>query len=118
MRQCKHCPRQTLSTDPVAWHLGWRWFNGTTQGGQELQDVLCPGCHRGQTSTWNVECRTCWWAFSSDDFEPGAVPLATARDAVPLAREHRCEPDMWIFDPDGNGKALDAYDRDGNLRKP
>jgi hypothetical protein len=35
-----------------------------------------------------------------------------------LAREHRCESDMWIFDPDGNGKALDAYDWDGNLRKP
>lgn len=57
MRQCKHCPRQTLSTD-------------------------------------------------------------SAREAVLLAREHRCESDMWIFDPDGNGKALDAYDWDGNLRKP
>jgi hypothetical protein len=100
--------------------MGWRWFDGTTQDGRELQDVACPSCAgtRGMDRSWNVECRTCWWAFSSDDFEPGDEPLVTVRDAVLLAREHRCEPDMWIFDPDGNGNALEAYDRDGNLRKP
>jgi hypothetical protein len=119
-RSCKHCPRQTASTDAVAWASGWRWFQGTTQGGNDLDDVLCPCCagiKSPEENPWYVGCYTCDWDFMSDDFEPGDQVLTTAADAVALGRDHQCGPDIWIEDPDHKVRRLGDFDNMGNLRR-
>lgn len=112
-----------MSTDAAAWMMGWRWFVGTTQGGADLDDVVCPTCAGTRAPAeepWDVGCNTCDWAFSNDwDVLLGDEPLTSAKDAVIVGREHRCESEVWVMDPDHSGsRPLQDYDRDGNLRKP
>jgi hypothetical protein len=122
MKQCRYCPRNTFISNEAAWGSGWRWFTGTTQDGRPYDDAACPHCAGQESATslarsWDVECRGCTWGFKVDDFMDGDELLITALDAIAVAREHRCEPDLWLTDPDDNMRRLEDFDRDGNLKK-
>lgn len=121
MKQCRYCPRRTLASNDAAWGGGWRWFTGTTQDGRPYDDAACPRCAGLDPVTsikdsWDVVCWTCTWSFKADDFEEGD-PLLDAADAVALGREHRCEPDIRLVDPDENSNYLYDFNRDGTLRE-
>jgi hypothetical protein len=103
----------------VARASGWRWFQGTTEGGKQLDDVVCPFCAGVKDpldQPWDVMCYTCDWGFMGE-FEPGDEIIASAHEAVALGREHRCEPDVWIYDPDQNARSLNDFNSNGSLRK-
>ena len=115
-----HCTRKTISSDPVARAEGWRWYDGLTQGGKHLVDVVCPVC-AGATEAatderWNVGCTTCSWSHEEDRWE-GDEPLLNAKEARSLAFDHQCEPELWIRSPDGTEYRPDDFDHDGKLRK-
>lgn len=117
MRKCKHCPRFTRSSDEVARVQGWRWYDGPTQGGGHLSDVVCPVCAgyaEPESEEWIVGCRTCDWESIADDADDR---ILTGKDAIATTRMHECEPDLWIRPP---GSDVDyhpfAFDRDGELR--
>lgn len=42
--QCGHCLAQTSLSEAGARFLGWRVFEGQTQGGGMMRDVCCPAC--------------------------------------------------------------------------
>jgi RNA polymerase subunit RPABC4/transcription elongation factor Spt4 len=118
MRACKHCHRSTNSSDDTARVQGWRWFEGTTLGGKLLSDVVCPVCagtakvEEGEPG-WQVGCHTCHWVYDEDD------GIRTGKDAVEVARNHECEPEVWICRPgDEQEYGEHEFDKHGALRKP
>jgi hypothetical protein len=62
---------------------------------------------------WRVECTTCDWVFSPDDYEP---PITTGADAVATARGHECEPQVWVTSPGDVARPWFDFRRDGSLR--
>lgn len=42
--RCCHCPRLTRLSRANARNSGWRFYDGTTEGGKELHDVICNVC--------------------------------------------------------------------------
>jgi hypothetical protein len=109
-----------MSTDQTAWASGWRWFHGTTQTGRELSDVVCPFCAGSRDprdQPWDVGCYTCDWSYMGNDFIPGDELITDGRLAVDMGRLHRCEPEIWVMDPDQHTHHLGELDSDGKLRK-
>lgn len=120
--RCKHCPRSTYSSLDVARMEGWRLFNGVSQTGKHLDDVVCPVCAgtneppEPRPEGWVVACRTCEWQSNEDPDDPDLFAELTAKDAKWLAREHRCEKWMEIRPP-GNTTWYppDSINDDGSL---
>ena len=101
---CHHCARSTISTPDVARASGWRMFQGLSQTGKELDDVVCPSCSGHevpiqQVPSWVVECH-CEWS-SHEDWQPGDTPLLTAYEAMKFSRDHKCEPEFKFISPEG-----------------
>ena len=123
MIRCKHCPSSTGSTLDAARMLGWRMFQGVSQTGKPLDDVVCPTC-AGTASepdapeSWSVRCLACDWC--SDDDGPDEEPLLSAKDAYSLGYDHECEPEIELRAPDAGARweRLDDFNRDGTLRRP
>ncbi len=42
--QCRHCERTTHLSEYNARISGWRIWSGTTMGGRQASDVVCPYC--------------------------------------------------------------------------
>lgn len=66
--QCRHCSRNTGMREADARNCGWRIWRGTTLGGQEREDIVCPSCggtrpgeQLAPEPSWRVGCRTCDW---------------------------------------------------------
>jgi hypothetical protein len=99
---CKHCNRRTYSSRDVARAEGWRTFQGKSVTGKDLDDVICPICSGTATpvdagEVWTVGCSTCDWVSTEDDDEP----ILDAPDAMAVATDHRCQPKVYIVDPQG-----------------
>lgn len=95
---CKHCGRSGgMTSVEVLRAGGWRLFEGVSQTGKPLSDVVCPWC-AGTVETpppgWKVRCRTCDWEYEDEDDEP-----LDAKPAKQVARDHECEPWVEISPP-------------------
>lgn len=119
--QCKHCPTKTHSTEDVARHIGWRIWRGTTIGGKDAEDVVCPVCAGNaeppekEAPGWRVRCNTCDWE-REDEYDEG--PL-TPKEAKYMARDHECEPQVEIAPPTGDTWYADWQVKDdGSLHEP
>lgn len=118
MIRCKHCLNTTRSSRDVARVTGWRMWSGTTEGGKQVDDVVCPTC-AGTTpaddapKSFQVRCQTCDWDWIAED---GEEPL-DARSAKDMADDHQCEPDVTIVAPDGTEYRPRDLNRDGSLRQ-
>lgn len=93
MLVCTKCSASTYLSEAGARSKGWRIFSGTTQGGEQLEDILCGSCSgRGElVPSWNWRCKYCLTTFA-DFRRPEDPPLATLSDAIANAAKHRCEP--------------------------
>lgn len=118
---CKHCANTTRSSRDVARIQGWRFFEGTSQTGKPLTDVVCPTCSgRGEKkeesgAEWVVHCRTCDWR--SDEGDPDDEPITDGKHARDIAGDHECEPDVVIRMPgDDRWRTEWDFNRDGTLR--
>jgi hypothetical protein len=123
MIRCKHCPSTTRSTNDAARMLGWRMFQGVSQTGKLLDDVVCPSCAGTARvpdvpETWSVRCATCDW--SSEDGDPDDYEAMSAKDAVACGHDHECEPWIELKSPAEGAKwtPIEAFNRDGSLRRP
>lgn len=113
--QCKHCSASTRSSVDVARMAGWRMFDGTTQGGKPLNDVVCPSCAgtapdseaANAGPSWRVRCSTCDWMYE-DEYDEGPLDAKAARS---LAYDHQCEPYVQIAPPSGD-QWYDRYEVD------
>lgn len=104
-RCCKHCGREGKSSESVLRVQGWRLFNGESQTGKPLNDVVCPTCAGTATEPlpgWRVGCHTCFWEWE-DEYDEG--PLSK-KDAQSIADDHECEPDTWVAPPREKADAL------------
>lgn len=103
---CRHCTATTTASESDARALGWRWYEGPSQTGKPISDVVCPECAGDFSRTlsryeddepgWAVGCRTCGWEY---DAEFDGDPLRTEREAMNEADDHRCEPETWTRAP-------------------
>lgn len=106
--RCKHCTRSTRSDAEVARLAGWRMFKGLSVTGKPIDDVICPICAGTSTpveagEVWTVGCKTCDWVSTEDEDEP----IEEAADAMAVAIDHRCEPDIYLVDPDGRRSTME-----------
>ena len=119
MIRCKHCPATTASNESTARVLGWRLFDGPSQTGKALSDVVCPRCagtvQPEPEAFWTVRCNTCHWESDYDDEDEAP---STAAEAVYLGRGNECEPDVELLapEPDSKWMGLNAFNRDGTSR--
>lgn len=114
--ECKHCDARTNSSPAVARAAGWRMFDGVSQTGKPLSDVVCPSCAGEvdanqliRAKSWDVMCDLCDWTYSevdNDDFEP----LLSEKEAKQVARDHECTPLLRLKPPHGEwGQAEEAW---------
>lgn len=102
-----HCQNSTLSDETAARVLGWRVWSGTTMGGKQKRDVVCPVCAgTGEPEpepgpSWDVMCTTCGWQYTDEGPILAGEELANARDAESAAYDHECEQAFRFKSPDG-----------------
>lgn len=94
------CGASSMSSLDAARLSGWRIWDGESQTGKPMQVRICPGCAGDENApaepSWRVGCRSCDWEYYDEDDSDG--PLAE-KDARQMARDHECEPDVWVKPP-------------------
>ena len=122
---CKHCAASTRSSMDVARAEGWRFFQGKSVTGKDLDDTVCPACagtandddSAAATKSWRVTCSTCDWSTEDDRDDDGEI--LDAKAAKSMADFHECEKQVQIAPPSGD-KWYDPFyvNDDGSIRKP
>lgn len=102
--QCKHCPRSTSSSSQVARVQGWRTYTGFTQGGDFLDDVVCPGCagvEEPEPLTWDATCLTCDWTYTDMFVDEGLpiLPITNVQSLEAELHDHVCERVFQVRPP-------------------
>ena len=107
---CKHCGVTTKRTEQQARAVGWRMFDGVSQTGKPLSDVVCPTCSGAERppveGSWNVQCTSCGWEYLEgldDDTEADEL-LHTEQEAKDVAKDHDCEPEFRLMPPGPDAK--------------
>lgn len=89
---CTKCYLRRRSSTDAARVAGWRIWTGTTIGGKQDSQVLCPMCAGSTNEPLSVRCNLC--DADTDEYAPGET--LTADDIKQWARDHECEPTFTV----------------------
>lgn len=93
--RCTSCYLRRWSSTDSARVAGWRIWTGTTLGGKQDKQVLCPMCAGSVTEALGARCNLCDTSTSDCDEDDGPHTW-TAAELRQWARDHECEPTFTI----------------------